>query len=319
MYQINANSVPHYANWNYLLCNRVMSLNAGGNTLSLVDSMTKGVRGATITPGKLMTGNLGGTLELSFRDTKYMEVYEMLRSWMWYVHKRKIGKFFPPFNGYQYSNDFAGPGSVLSAPNMWHPYDRALEYCCSIWDVITDETGMDILYWCKYYGLFPTQVSSGMLSATQNGAAINGEATISAQFQYQYKRENVFKNLVEFNYNAGIVDGLGNARTDVSSMINSISHLNRENGEGGAEGFTSNVLRNYNGAASMFTGSPFIVSYKTNGLDPWTGTGSDIIKSRLCFVPARYVDSEKGNGSIDQQMNLGIVNESPVGRKDIFT
>ena len=57
-------SVPHYANWNFLLSNRVQGMTTGANTLTTVDSMTKGVRGATVLPGKNMTSNLGGQLEL---------------------------------------------------------------------------------------------------------------------------------------------------------------------------------------------------------------------------------------------------------------
>ena len=318
VYVINSQTAPAYANWNYLLCNRVMSMNASGNQLSVVDSMTKGVRGATITPGKLMNGNLGGALEFTFRDTKYMDVYEMIRGWMWYIHKRKIGKFFPPFNGYQYANNFTAAGTMFQGGasfNRLHPYDRALEYCCSVWDVITDETGMNILYWCKYYGLFPTQVSAGVLGSTQNGASNTNEATVSAQFQYQYKRENVYKNLVEFNFNAGIADSVGNARSDVVDYLkNAISYLNREDGNGGVPA-TSNVLRNYGGASSMFVGSPYIITEQTGGMDPWNAKGNpNITKSKLCFFPLG--SSGVGNG-VEQNMNLRITNATDAGR-DLF-
>lgn len=318
-YVIPSGDKPYYANWNYLLCNRVMNLTPSGQTLSVTDSMTKAVRGATVTPGKLITSNLGGNLELSFRDTKYMDVYETLRAWMWYIHKRKIGKFFPPFNGYQYSNSFTPEGAKFNASddfNRLHPYDRALEYCCSIWDVITDETGMNILYWCKYYGLYPTQISAGMLSGTGNGAALNGEATISAQFQYQYKRENVFKNLVEFNYNAGIVDSIGHPRPEVSDyLLNELSYLNRENGAGGSY-YTAETLKNYGGAASMFTGAPYIISERVTGGDPWSErqTNSSVIKSRLCFIPIHF-----SQPSVEKHMNLGITNEVRPERSAVLT
>ena len=307
VYVIQSSSIPQYANWNYLLCNRVMSLNASGHQLSVVDSMTKAVRGATVTPGKIMTSNLGGTLELTFRDTKYMDVYEMLRNWMLYIHKRKIGKFFPPFNGYQFSNNFAKEGTKFSGGasfNRLHPYDRAIEYGASIFDVITNETGSQILYWCKYYGLFPTSVSSSILNSTQNAASIKDEATVSAQFQYQYKQENVFKNLVEFNFNAGIVDSVGNPRGDVLPYLdNELSFLYRENGTGGSQ-YTAQALKNYIGAASMFTGSPFIVSETSAACDPWSGNGGNVLRSRLCFVPIVY-----GNPKIEEHMNLGITDQ----------
>jgi len=294
---------PKYANWNYLLCNRVLGMSTAGQTLSVLDSITKGVRGATVTPGKIMTSNLGGTLELSFRDTKYMDVYEMIRMWMWYIHKRRTGQFFPSFNGYQKTND--GFATGIARQHM-HPYDRALEYCASIYDIITNETGTKILYWCKYYGVYPVSCQNGMLSS-DNATAITGDARISASFQYQYKQENVYKNLIEFNYNAGIFDNMGHMYSDVQAHLqNAVPFLYRENYSGGGD-TTSNVLRNYIGASSMMTGSPFIISESSSQHDPWKWSNDDIVQNNLCFLPAQVVDTK-----LASKMTLGITNEMSV-------
>ena len=301
-------SVPHYANWNFLLSNRVQGMTTGANTLTTVDSMTKGVRGATVLPGKNMTSNLGGSLELQFTDTKYMDVYEMLRIWMLYIHKRRTGQFFPPFNGYQYENAFypAGSGGQRSGGfGLLHPYDRALEYCASVFDIVTNESGTKILYWCKYYGLYPTNVTSSILANTKN-AALTGEATVSATFQYQYKQENLFKNLVEFNYNAGLVDSVGKTRSDVTAYLrNSVPFLYREDGKGGTS-YTTGNLRNYKGAAGMFTGSPYIMTEMSGSYDPWRwGSNSKIVQATLGFIPLFY-----GQPDVNAAMNLGITNEN---------
>lgn len=292
---------PIYANWNYLLCNRVMSMTTSGQTLSVTDSVTKGVRGATVTPGKLMTSNLGNTIELTFRDTKYMDVYEMLRIWMMYIHKRHTGQFFPPYDGYQYLN--SGFSTGVAREHM-HPYDRALEYCASIYDIITNETGTKILYWCKYYGVYPTSANTSILS-NENASSITTEARVNAQFLYQYKQENVFRNLVEFNFNAGIFDNMGVLRSDMQSFMNEVPFLYRENYEGGTK-YTSNVLRNYIGAASMFTGSPYIVSEYSGDHDPWKWDDIGLVQSNLCFLPAHNVNVQTA-----AKMNLGFTNEIP--------
>lgn len=292
---------PHYANWNYLLCNRIMSMGTQGQSLSILDSVTKGIHGATVTPGKIMTSNLGGTLDISFRDTKWMDVYEMLRIHMLYIHKRKIGKFSPPFNGYTYANEGFATGFVRQ---FMHPYDRALEYCVSIWDIITNETGTKILYWCKYYGAYPTACSTSVLS-NDNASAITGEARVSSTWQYQYKQENVYQNLIEFNYNAGIFDNMGVLRSDVD-LRNAVPFLYREDGNGGASD-TSSILKNYVGAASMFTGSPFIISEVNGAHDPWKWDQTGLVQNNLCFMPVHNVDS-----AISTRMNLGITNEMPV-------
>lgn len=304
---------PEYANWNYLLCNRVMGMSAAGHTLTTLDSVTKSVRGATVMPGKIMTSNLGNNLELSFRDTKYMDVYEMLRGWMLYIHKRRTGQFFPPFNGYDYNNLIFKSGAVRNDSHL-HPYDRALEYCASIYDIITNETGTKILYWCKYYGVYPTTVNTSMLS-NDNAAAITQEAKVNASFIYQYKQENVFRNLVEFNFNAGIFDCMGVMRSDFTSLLshNAVPFLYRENYIGGDPNSTSDVLKNYIGAADMITGSPFIVSEYNFAHDPWSYDNgeSKVVQSNLCFVPS-YDETS-------MRMNLGITNRAETKMtRDIF-
>lgn len=307
VYVTASDVLPKYANWNWLLSNRVQGLTTGSNTINLVDSVAKTVRGATVTMGKNLATNLGGTLDLHFNDTKYMDVYEMLRIWMLYIHKRRTGSFFPSFNGYQQSNGFYSAGTMAYHSNgmsIMHPYDRALDYCASIYDIVTDETGTKILYWCKYYGVFPVNVSNSML-ANDNNMPLTSEAKISATFQYQYKQENIFKNLVEFNFNAGIVDSVGNLRSEVQTFLrNSVPFLYREDGEGGTS-YTSDRVKNYIGAASMFTGSPYIVTKFSGASDPWTmRADGKMVNAELCFIPLFY-----GQSDLNDAMNLGITNE----------
>lgn len=296
---------PRNANWNYLLSNRVMQMPVTGTTLSVLDSMTKGVRGATVLPGKQITSNLNGTIELTFRDTKYMDVYETLRIWMWYVHKRKSGEFYPPFNGYSYINNFISSGAAnTKGGSRLHPYDRALEYGATIFDIITNETGSKILYWCKYYGVFPISANSSMF-ANQNGSSITGEATVSAQFQYQYKQENVFANLVEFNYNGGLFDNMGNAYSSIKDLVNDVPFLYREDGIGGGNS-TSPSIKNYIGAAGLITGAPFIVSEVSGERNPWNPALESPIASFLRFLPASGIDTE-----LNARMNLGYTSRGP--------
>lgn len=273
-----------FANWNYLLSNRVQGLGSAAISLGVRESVTAATRGVQITPGTIVTSNNGGTLDLQFRDTKYMDVYEMIRMWIWYIHKRTTGEFFPPFNGYQYQNTWAHSANgngVINNYTCSHPYDRALEYAASLYDIVVDETGKNIIYWCKYYGIFPISLSNPMLANDKN-VALTGEPLLSTSFRYQYKLENVYRTLIEFNYNAGLnpSDGLKtNADEDAAAFIRSSCYF---------------------GAGSMFTGTPFIVaqkSLKRNPLDPTT-----FVK----YVPQLAFHLPKGIGSIDY-MNEGLV------------
>ena len=279
-----------FANWNYLLTNRVQGLSVAATSLGVRESVTAATSGVQITPGTIITSNNGGTLDLQFRDTKYMDVYEMIRMWMWYIHKRTTGEFFPPFNGYRFQNNWgqmSAGSAFVNGYRVSHPLDRALEYCASLYDIVVDETGTNILYWCKYYGIFPISVSNAMLTNDKNGA-LASEATITTTFRYQYKLENIYRTLCEFNYNAGMEDALiRDGFEDSGSFIS---------------------RRCYFGAGGMFTGTPFIVQQKVGKRNPLNPSQRATYQPRLCFrLP-------KGQSSIDF-MNVGLTrnNESADG------
>ena len=96
-------------------------------------------------------------------------------------------------------------------------------------------------------------------------------------------------------------------RSDVSTYLrSSVPFLYREKGEGGTV-YTNENLKNYVGAASMFTGSPYIITQYSGAYDPWQWTSNmtnNMVEADLCFVPLFYGQSE-----LNDSMNLGITNE----------
>lgn len=296
------------SNWNYLLCNRVQGLTTSGMTLNVLESMTSAIRGATVTPGTITQSNNGGTLDLSFVDTKYLDVYEMLRMWMLYIHKRRTGEFFPSFNDYKQQNSWGNPGGSVKSGNLTyrstHPYDRALDYCASLFDIVTDETGTRIIYWCKYYGIFPVSASNGMLTNDKNGPLTN-EATITSTFRYQYRLENNLKTLQEFNFNAGIANSLGDDMvaqlTDYLAMKDPFTNMNGQaqtRSTSFVGGFRSD--ESYGGAHAMFTGSPYIIKFwdQSKKRDPWDPSNTVMFQAALGFMQAPVATGDMMNAGI---------------------
>lgn len=252
-----------YCNWNFLLSNRVQGLSTSAMSLTFDEQSPKSIDGYTITPGRLLEGEQGNSLELTFRDLRTLDVYETLRLWMLYIYKCHKGIFAPSFNGYQPKNGFiqgldkSGVGTKMTKTQytQMHPYDRALDYCASLFDIVTNESGNRILYWCKYYGIYPVSASPSLSNDTNSPIT---EMTVSATFRYQKKKEFSNHNLVEFNYNAGICDEMGSLRSDLkNSITNSLPFMVREN--------PTNPRMNYIGASELFTGSPYIVLEQLNG------------------------------------------------------
>ena len=308
------------SNWNYLLCNRVISLQSAIKTGSEPSQQyaTTPLGYSVIAPSYI-TSMSNSNLSVTFSETKDLEVYEMLRMWMLYNHKRKYGIFSPPFNGYKRKNAFLSDtingvglsgemqvkdaGGDAFAGVLYHPYDRALENCASIFEIYTNESMTKILYWCKYYGVYPEEASiEGFGSDVNKAATADGGLKCNATFRYQRKLECVNKTLVEFNYNAGITDNMGRVKPSLS-LNASYPFLLRAEDELklASQSKTSSdaILKNYMGAAGMFTGSPYIVMGQSvkDPLDDSKTTTSPY----LMFTPL-------SDSVFNNELNLGIEN-----------
>jgi len=235
-------------NWNYLLSNMISSISGDYKTsISTKEGMTKSIEGHTVLPGGTLESTHGGNLTITFRETKNLEVYECLKLWMLYIHKIRKGIFAPSYNGYQYENSYLGKSTVNANYPMYHPYDRALDYTCSIFENITNESMDKILYWDKWYGCYPIEATLNGIDSSTN--AITAPLTVSATFRYQYKSPPCRNmNLIEFNYNAGLVNHIGEPVTQNVSCV--ANHIVSEN---------LNGVRNYMGPLDLFTGTPYIV------------------------------------------------------------
>lgn len=285
-----------YDNINYLLSNRVKGLSVSETRLGIQDTVTKGVEGYTVTPGMHLESNQGGTISITFRETKYLEVYEFLRLWMLYIYKRKRGMFFPPYDKYSFENNF--PETVVEGKKMsdpddygywYHALNRAIEYGATIFDFVTNESNDRIIYFCKYYGIYPISVSVPGLSSSDSNVLSN-ELVVEATFQYQAKSEGRNKTLIEFNYNAGVCDHIGRAREDgiTDSDIEGVY----------SQAFTAQENISL-GAGEMFTGSPFVVMGVQTDYSNTRANANKIAQPYLRFSPHT-------NKDVMNHGNLGI-------------
>lgn len=319
------------SNWNYLLCNRIVSMQSAiktGSEPSQQHATTP--LGYSVIAPSYITSMSNSNLSVTFSETKNLEVYEMLRMWMLYNHKRKYGIFSPPFNGYAPTNGFLSdnPDGVSGLSDkmhvkdashnnfagvLYHPYDRALENCASIFEIYTNESMTKILYWCKYYGVYPEEASiEGFSSEINKAATAESGLKCNATFRYQRKLECVDKSLVEFNYNAGITDNMGRVKSSLA-IHNSYPFLLRSEDaiKLSSQCKTSSdvVLPNYIGASGMFTGSPYIVMGETSK-DP-LNNAETTISPYLMFTALS--DSEFNN-----ELNLGIENNRVGNTNDVI-
>lgn len=280
------------SNWNYLLSNCAQGLNVVATTMSINENVSKSIEGFTVTPAMHMESRQGSTIDITFKDTKNLEVYETIRLWMLYMYKRKKGIFIPPYNGYLKSNSFfqvPNNGRPLSSNEytQYHPYDRAIEYGATLFDIVTNESGTKILYWCKYYGIYPTSVSPTLSNESDSPIT---DMTTTVTFKYHKKLENNNISLVEFNYNAGLTDDMG--KVNQGTVYDSMPYLLRDD-------YDFSSLKKYQGASGMFTGSPYIVMSRSHP-DP-TDRSNIITYPNLRFMNITNLEA-------DAVLNLGLTN-----------
>ena len=275
------------SNWNYLLCNRIINISDDFKTsISVKENVTKSIEQHTVVTGGTLESTQGGTISITFRDTKNLEVYEFLRLWMLYIHKIRKGTFAPSYNGYQYQNNFlpfseSNESIDITSENYYHPYDRALDYAASLFQLITNESMFKIIHWTKWYGIYPVEATLNGLNS-DHSSMLTGEATVSTVFRYQKKEIDKNLNLVEFNYNAGLCDCLGRP---LSKNLSNASYVSNELiiDKPDVEDIINKpagYIKSYIGPNDLFTGTPYIVlgSSPANSID-----GTDALVPYLKF------------------------------------
>lgn len=123
--------------------------------------------------------NTGGTFDMVFREDKNYSIHKLFYAWIYYQDGVMRNMFRPKEKYLMYN---------------------ALDYATSIYDILVDQTGENIIYWSKYTGAIPTNVQMSELSFNR-GAPDEGMQT-SVNFAYYYHEHMEANILIDFNYNS---------------------------------------------------------------------------------------------------------------------
>lgn len=165
------------------LSNRVENFESSDRQLD-TDSYGKSLRGYSISYGKHMDhAKAAGSLSFTFTEDKFLSVYNLHNVWVSYISDAYTGKI---------------------APQYWRIIDKELDYACSIYFIVTDATGENIIYWSKYYGCYPTSIPDGNFS-WQKGE-IKANTSITIPYNYSFREDCNVDTLYELNKNTGTSD-----------------------------------------------------------------------------------------------------------------
>lgn len=144
------------------------------------DSYGKTYTGYKIAYGKSsIESKTAGTLSITFNDDRDLHIYQLHRLWVEYI------------NGV-----YRGEISPLSS----NIKNKILDYVGACYYILTAEDGETIIFWSKYYGIFPTQIPSSQYS--WGAGNIVSAPQLEMQYNFSFKEDYNPYSILEFNYNS---------------------------------------------------------------------------------------------------------------------
>lgn len=169
--------------WMYLLSNKIVSFSP------MDESIGTDTYGTTYHKQKIAFGRsnaeskAAGTFSTEIADTRELDILELHKLWTDYISNVYHGRWNPK---HKY---------------IWR---KVIDYASSCYYIITAEDGETIIFWSKYYGVFPANVPSSAYS--WNAGEPIKQTNLGITYQYSFKEDLNPSALVEFNLNSNIMD-----------------------------------------------------------------------------------------------------------------
>ena len=180
-------------NFNFLLSNQITSFQLADEEL---DTLTAGKswNEYEIYYGDQYKGRGPGKISCTFTETSEYSIINLMKLWITYIDNVSRGAWSP-----YYPHDKKTLKVKQKVDDsLCHAYDRALDYGASIYVFKCGPDGEDVLYWTKYYGVFPIVTGASALS-WQIGDPVGQAPNINIEFAYSYKKDLSPISLLEFN------------------------------------------------------------------------------------------------------------------------
>lgn len=225
-------------NFNLLLSNASTSFQLSDEYIDTASS-SKTLDGHQMAYGKLnTTSKASGTFTVNFDDDRNLSVYQQLKVWVDYISAVYIGELEPTYK------------TVIN---------RELDYAANVYYILTAEDGYTILFWSKYYGVFPKTIPSSQYSWTKGNSL--STPSLNVEFQYSFKEDYILDTIQEFN-----TDSFYGMESSLNGLI-----------------YAPAFDKTLNRTGSTWVGMPFIDTYRSDA--DANNRGIDNLVFRLMFAP----------------------------------
>ena len=185
----------------FLLSNAAQSFSLLDEKIK-TDEWARTWTGHTVQYGKHSNDSkTASTFEVEYTDDRNLNIYHLHKLWIDYIDKVYRGAIIPRGLTKQKDGTWAPPHGASPKGNggaFSFTADKVLDYACSVYYILTAEDGESIIFWSKYYGVFPTIAPSSPFGWTYGDMIKNPKLTI--EYAYSFKQDYDPFNLAEFNW-----------------------------------------------------------------------------------------------------------------------
>ena len=170
-------STEYNHDFSMYLSNKAQSLDVKDKQIES-DVYGKNLLGYQIAYAKHAAKSKGaGDFSIKYTDDRNLTILKIHDMWTDYIEKVYKGRFSP-----------------LASRIL----NKELDYVCSVYYILTAEDGETILYMCKYYGVFPTNVPESALEMSENNFVKTPEFSIkhfAEQIEYFYNNKQTLASM----------------------------------------------------------------------------------------------------------------------------
>lgn len=171
----------------YYLSNKADGFDLSDKTLD-TESYGKNLFGHEVVYGRhTEKSKTAGTFSIPYNDTRNLDIYNLHNYWIHYIEGVYRGTI---------------------QPLRMNIVQKILDYVCSVYYFVTAEDNETIIYWTKFYGVFPTNTPDSILSWEIGTPIQNPKATINYAYSWRSMDDDP-KVLLDFNNNSSY-GGLSN-------------------------------------------------------------------------------------------------------------
>ena len=158
--------------------NKVRSFEVADEYIT-TDSYGQGCTGYKIPYGKHnVESRTSDKFSISYIDDRDLHLYNMHKLWIDYISYIYRGKI---------------------TPRKTYMQNKVIDYATCLYYILCAEDGQTVIFWSKYWGVFPTKAPSSTFSYTSENPGGISKPEFTIEYQYGWKEDFNPLSLVEFN------------------------------------------------------------------------------------------------------------------------